>query len=369
MFSGSLRLFRLFGINVFAHWTFALLLAIIAWQHYRGAPAGGELAAVAQGVGLTLTIFACVVMHEFGHALAARRYKIKTREIVIQIIGGVARLEGEARTPAQELVIAIAGPLVNVVILCVLVPLELGILGVEELTSARISGGQFLAQIIWANFMLVVFNMIPAFPMDGGRVLRALLWYATSHARATTIAARVGQAVAVLFAVVGLTLGWSALILVGVFVFFAAGAEIQVSKMKSAHDAALRSLDRLHAADAMITAFDILDADAPLQAALDRARQTGQSDFPVVNRATGALGLLHRGHLSAAGAVVGSAVVRDLAMAMPNPARPLEPLGALARRMNDANLPAIPVTDDKGIVGLITIESLNRALARISPPA
>lgn len=367
-FSGGLRLFKLFGINVYAHWSFGILLALVAWQHYQAGAPGQQIMAALHGVAFIIGVFVCVVMHEFGHALAARRYGIATRDISIQIIGGLARLSGFAKTPTQELVIAIAGPLVNVAIVAVLFPTLVLMAGWERLSHASLSGGEFLSQILWANVILVIFNMIPAFPMDGGRVLRSLIWYGADFVTATKIAARIGQVVCVGFIALACFAQTPMLALVGVFIFLAAGAELRAAKAIAQHAAAIKRLDAVTVAQAMLTAFSVVDADAPVHAVLQRAQQTGQLDFPVIDSRTGALAILHRGHLQAAQGITETTLVRDIAQRVASPATPDEPLGGAVRRMNELNSPAIPVvassTDVRGaatVVGLLTMESIDRA--------
>ena len=188
---GSLSLGRIAGIDVFLHWTFVLLLAgAFAFYLFSGSSLGIALA----GVGLILAVFACVVLHEFGHALMARRYDVPTRDITLYPIGGVARLQRIPDEPKLELLIAVAGPAVNVAIAAVvfLVLVATG-QSLEPGAGLLAPADQFLQNVLWINLVLVAFNLLPAFPMDGGRVLRALLAFRLDYARATQIAAAVGQ--------------------------------------------------------------------------------------------------------------------------------------------------------------------------------
>ena len=170
--SGSWRIGRIAGIDVYVHFTFLLLLGWVAISHYL---AHGDLAEAMSGLAFILALFGIVVLHELGHALAARRYGIRTRDITLLPIGGVARLERMPEDPWQELVVALAGPAVNVVLAAgIYFALALG-RGVESLDESVRVGGGLLDQLFWVNVSLVAFNVLPAFPMDGGRVLRALL--------------------------------------------------------------------------------------------------------------------------------------------------------------------------------------------------
>src|SRR5688572_19684180 len=168
--SWSWRIGRIAGIDIYLHFTFLILLAWVALSHFLPE---GDVAGALVGITFILALFGIVVLHELGHALAARRYGIQTRDITLLPIGGVARLERMPEDPKQELVVAIAGPLVNVVLAAAIYVglwLSSGLTGVTDATRV---GGGFLSQLFWVNVALVAFNALPAFPMDGGRVLRA----------------------------------------------------------------------------------------------------------------------------------------------------------------------------------------------------
>ena len=165
----SLKIAQVAGIGIFVHWTFFLLLA---WVVYAYLSAGQNDVAAFEGVILVLAIFACVVLHELGHALTGRHFGVQTRDITLLPIGGVARLESIPEVPMQELWIAVAGPAVNVVIAVVLFVI-LAIAGdIDRWRHVTLLGGPFLGRLMAVNIMLVLFNLLPAFPMDGGRVLR-----------------------------------------------------------------------------------------------------------------------------------------------------------------------------------------------------
>lgn len=221
----SLKIASVFGIEVRINLSFLLLLGFFWFRFYQV----GGLSGAVQGILYILILFACVTLHEFGHAFAARGFGIKTRDITLYAIGGVARLNRIPDKPWQELIVAVAGPLVNVVIAAALFFVTHVTTGFEEadlLESPRID---LLYKVAWANLFLVAFNLIPAFPMDGGRVLRALLAMVMPYARATEIAARIGQGLAVLFAIFGF-IYYPILIFIAFSIFVGAQQEIAMAR-------------------------------------------------------------------------------------------------------------------------------------------
>src|SRR5688572_27812912 len=180
----SWRVGRIAGIDLYVHPTFMLLLAWVAIVHYlerqRWADAAGGLLFI-------VTLFGIIVLHELGHALTARRFGIRARDITLLPIGGVARLERMPEDPKQEFLVALAGPAVNVVLAIILFVTLVPISGIAALGNVALVGGQFLSKLIWVNVALALFNLLPAFPMDGGRVLRALLAMRMDYVKATHI--------------------------------------------------------------------------------------------------------------------------------------------------------------------------------------
>jgi Zn-dependent protease len=286
----SLNLGAVAGTAIRIHFTFFLLLAWIGamnWQ--RGGPGQAFW-----GVLFILILFLCVTLHEFGHILAARRYGIRTPEITLLPIGGVASLERMPEKPAQEIVVALAGPAVNVAIAALLMVL-LGLMP-DPGTMLRLEdageGASLLQRVLAANVILAVFNMIPAFPMDGGRVLRAVLALNMSYARATRIAARIGQGLALVLGFLGL-FGNPLLVLVAVFIFFAAAGEAGYVEG--------RDLTRGYLArDAMITDFRALGPMSSIDDAADLLLRTTQREFPVVDGAGQIRGMIDRDAVIAA---------------------------------------------------------------------
>ena len=286
--SWSWRIGRIAGINVYVHFTFLLLLAWVILEHYQ---AHGDLAEAMSGLVFTLALFGIVVLHELGHALAARRYGIRTRDITLLPIGGVARMERMPEDPRQELVVALAGPAVNVVLAAgIYLVLALG-QGPSPVGGVLRVGGGFLDQLFWVNVSLALFNLLPAFPMDGGRVLRALLAMRLDYVRATQVAASVGQAMALLFAFLGLFYN-PFLIFIAFFVWLAAAQEASLVQMRSA-------LGGIPVMRAMITDFRTLRPDDPLARAVEYVQAGFQQDFPVVEDGR-LVGVLRRNDLTAA---------------------------------------------------------------------
>jgi Zn-dependent protease len=223
----SFRLGTAFGIPVFMHWTFLLLLGFVA---LNGLVATGSMGAALSGVVFVALIFACVVLHEFGHALMARRYGIGTREVTLLPIGGLARLNRMPEDPRQELAVALAGPAVNFAIAGVLA-IWLILTGPAGVAGGGWVEGSLAARLLTVNLGLVAFNMLPAFPMDGGRVLRALLAQRVGHGAATEYAATIGRGMAILFGILGML--WNPmLILIAAFVWFGAGQEAAIARRR-----------------------------------------------------------------------------------------------------------------------------------------
>ncbi len=280
--SWSFSIGRLFGSELRVHATFFLLLLWIAAAGY--AQAGTQAAVMA--VLFVLALFACVIAHEFGHALMARRYGIATADITLLPIGGMARLDRMPEQPRREIAVALAGPAVNVVIWAVLALFVGPVTQLGDITT--IAGPrEFLAQLAALNLFLAIFNMLPAFPMDGGRVLRAVLSIWMDRVRATRAAATAGQVLAFALAGLGLISGNLILLLIAVFVFMAAHAE--------SSDVAARALARrLKARDAMITEYEYLRPGDSLQLAANTLIRTTQHEFPVLDEDGGVLGFLDR---------------------------------------------------------------------------
>lgn len=344
---------RLFGSEIRVHVTFFLLLA---WVGFAAWSAGGWPGAL-QNVLFVLALFACVVAHEFGHALTARRYGIRTPDITLLPIGGLARLERMPEKPGQEIVVALAGPAVNVAIWLVLVVVLGARTDADALAGFDLTGAGFLAQLALLNLFLALFNLIPAFPMDGGRVFRAVLSLWMDRVAATRIAATAGQVVAFLLGFWGLSSGNPVLVLIALFVFVAANAENQDVSMRSA-------ARRLVARDAMITHFEALTPDDSIATAAMELVRTTQHEFPVLRPDGQLAGFVTRAALFSA--LAGDEPrTRPVSRIMQNDI-PRVALGAGLESVLDAlhsGAPAVAVCDRGGrMLGYVTRENIGELM-------
>ncbi len=265
----SLNIGRIAGTEIRVHITFLLFLIWIFAASY----ASGGADAAWSGLIFILLVFTCVVAHEFGHIFTARAFGVQTPDVTLLPIGGVARLERIPEDPGQEFLIAIAGPLVNVAIVLVLMAFAGATIG----NGMAVEDGKvsLVDRLAATNLFLALFNMIPAFPMDGGRILRALLGIRLGFVRATEIAAQIGQVLAFVLGFIGLFYS-PILIFIAIFVYLAATSE--------AHMVALRAMSRgVPVSAAMMTRFATLRPDEEIEQAVQTLLQTSQGEFPVVD--------------------------------------------------------------------------------------
>jgi stage IV sporulation protein FB len=361
--SWSIPLVRVAGTEIRIHLTFLLLLLWVGIDEYLGAGSAAALDAVL----FVLAVFACVVLHELGHALAARRYGIDTPDITLLPIGGLARLSRFPDNPVEEIIIAIAGPLVNVVIALLLVAIG-GRIDFNGTLVASDVVPSFATRLATVNLFLVLFNLIPAFPMDGGRVLRAVLSLWVGRPRATAVSARIGQALAFVFGFLGLLGGNAILVFIAIFVFLAAGAE--------AGEASLRSVARRVPVErAMIRVFETLSPGATVDDAATALIRTTQHEFPVVDGGRKLRGFLGRDAmiraLKASGpqTPVFNVMQRDIPLV-----RLGQSLELAVRLMQQKNSAEVGVIDDAArLVGYVSRENLAEFMmiedAAAAPPA
>ncbi|WP_425105638.1 site-2 protease family protein [Ancylobacter sp.] len=347
----SLTVGYVYGTAVRIHVTFLLFLAWIWVAYYQRGGAG----AAWDGVAFVALLFLCVLLHEFGHIFAARRYGVKTPEVTLWPFGGIARLERIPEKPSEELVVALAGPAVNVVIAAVLLLFLGGNVGVEHIESIENPQVSLLAKLAAANIFLVVFNLIPAFPMDGGRVLRALLAMRMSHAQATQTAASIGQGLAIGLGVLGI-FGNPMLIIIAVFVFLAASGEAGQVQMKQVAQGLLVE-------DAMITQFETLGPTASVGDAAEALIRTTQKEFPIVDGAVHLRGVLTRDAMIRALQAQGPGASVLEAMAEVPTVGTRTPLDRALALITQRGAPVVGVVDAGGrLVGLLSPENVGEMM-------
>lgn len=348
--SWSWKLGRVADIDIYVHATFFLLIGWIAFAYWV---IGRSVDAAIAGVAFILALFVCIVLHELGHALTARRYGIRTRDITLLPIGGVARLEKMPEDPGQELRVALAGPAVNGIIAVVLYGWIQLAGGGGSAGDIGVLQGTFAERLMVANLWLGGFNLLPAFPMDGGRVLRALLATRMEYTRATQRAAAVGQAMALVFGFVGL-LGNPFLLFIALFVWIGAAQEASMAQMKAA-------LAGIPVQRAMLTDFRALQPTDTLQTAADLLLSGFQQDFPVVRdgRVEGMLtredivsSLKQRGPETLVADVMRPAIVVDAG----------EMLEEALARLQGENGRSLPVVHEGRLVGLLTTDNVGELL-------
>jgi Zn-dependent protease/CBS domain-containing protein len=344
----SISLGRVAGTEVRIHLTFFLL---VAWFALSAGARGGQPAAL-DAVLFILAVFACVLAHEFGHVLTARAYGIGTRDITLLPIGGVASIERMPEKPGQELVIALAGPAVNLVIFAVLV-MSFG----TGLTTASLNEPidvqpDFVTRLALVNAMLFLFNLLPAFPLDGGRVLRALLTYRLGRARATRISAIIGQVIAFGLGFLGL-FGNPLLIFIALFIFLAAQQESYAVELSEATKAAPLQ-------PATVTAFAMLDTNSTVGQAVEKLLSTSQKEFPVTDGGGRMRGVLTRdGMIRALAATGPDTPVIDLMERDVQTVNQRAPLADAVKQLQAGRQSLVGVVDDADrVVGLVTLENL-----------
>ena len=343
----SFKIGRFAGIDVYMHFTFILLVGWVALMHWQR---GQSVAAALSGVIFILAVFLCVILHEFGHALTARRYGIKTRDIILLPIGGVARLERMPTQPLQELWVALAGPAVNVVIAAGLFVWLKLTASLEPLQAITLTTGPFLERMMAVNIFLVAFNMIPAFPMDGGRVLRAILATRKEYGRATQIAANVGQGIAVIFGFIGMFYN-PFLLFIAFFVWIGASQEASMAHLNSA-------IKGIPVQQAMITDFKTLQSTDSLDKAVALTLAGSQKDFPVADNGH-VEGVLTQTDLMKA------LSQKDLHPTVASAAQDKfvtvdshEMLEAAFVKLQGCNCHTLPVLHNGELVGLVTMDNL-----------
>lgn len=345
------KLGKFAGIDVYIHATFLLLIGWVGYSHWVEHQNWGE---VLKGIGFILALFASVILHEYGHALTARKYGIKTRDITIYPIGGVARLERMPDKPIEELWVALMGPAVNVVIAGILFGYLFLTSSLVPLTDLTVASGSFLERLMTVNLSLVLFNLIPAFPMDGGRVLRALLAMRMDYVKATQIAASIGQGMALVFGFIGLFSN-PFLLFIAFFVWIGASQESSATQMKNA-------ISGIPVGRAMLTDYKSLSPRDPLSQMAQLILAGSQHDFPVLDNDR-VVGVVTRDDFLAALTQHGQNVAISAVMrSSPPEVDSYEMVENALTRIQESGIPALPVTHSGQLVGIVTAENITEYL-------
>src|ERR1043166_6632217 len=349
----SIPIGRVFGITLRLHVTFLLLLA---WVGYEAFGVGGVSAARWELARVCL-VFACIALHELGHSVVAEQLDVEVKSITLLPIGGVAALRRIPENPWHEIALTLAGPMVNAAIAVVLFPFA-GMPSLQELVTALVtiphSLGGLTRALVGTNIALFVFNFIPAFPMDGGRLLRATLALALSYRRATAIAATVGQGIAILFVLFGwMKFNAPILIIIGVFIFLGAEGEERMVRMRSL-------LRELEVDDVMSRDFAVLAPQAKVTDGLRMVYQTGQDDFPVMD-GDQLVGLVSRSAMVEAANKTGPDItVADVMDTEVPVVSPQDKVAHVYEEMMSEGHTSFPVLGGDRVIGLLSPENISR---------
>src|SRR5512134_3530090 len=345
------RLGRFAGIDVFIHATFLLLIGWVGYSHWLERQNWGD---VLSGIGFILALFLCVVLHEYGHALTARKYGIRTRDITLYPIGGVARLERMPEKPIEELWVALMGPAVNVVIAALLFAYLFLTNSLVPLNQLTIASGSFVERVMAVNVSLVLFNLLPAFPMDGGRVLRALLAMRMDYVRATQIAANIGQGLAFVLGLFGL-FNNPFLLFIAFFVWIGASQEASMVQMRN-------SISGIPVTHAMQTRFETLSPSDRLDRVVNLILAGSQQDFPVVQDGQ-FIGVLTRDDFIKALSQQGqNTPVADVIQRNIPSVDSHEMVETALMRLQESGAKTLPVMHGGRFVGLVTSENITEFL-------
>jgi len=346
----SFKIGSLAGIPIRVHATFFLILVFVAFAHADDGPQ-----AIARGLFFVLLLFLCVVLHELGHSLVGRRYGYRVRDITLLPIGGVASFENMPTDPRQELAIASAGPAVSFAIAALLYALVVATSSFEPLAQLDVDRGSLLERLMVVNFFLGAFNLLPAFPMDGGRMLRAFLAQRMDYAAATQIAARIGQGMALVFGFLGLFTN-PFLLFIALFVYIGAEQEAAAATMRTVFQG-------VRVCDAMVTRFATLPSNATVADALAKLLEGYQHDFPVVDERGRVIGMLTRTLLLQAiargdeGGPIGG-LLKPAPDDLDGSLTPETPLGDGIERLRAHGATSLPVLRSGELVGLLTLENV-----------
>ncbi len=370
---------RVFGVELRIHWTFFLLPLFVWYTEYASHGTANE----GRGLAMVGIIFGSVLAHELGHALVARRYGIRAKSIIMLPIGGITQLDESQPTPdslaaiplatdaisilkatklvpwKRDIYIAMAGPLTNLLIALASAGIILVVAPHVDLrTWPFMQSGNLPRSLVWANLYLAGFNLLPAYPMDGGRVLRALFSRRMDAVQATRRAVSIGQAFATMFILVGMLLPNYWLTLVGLFLFIASQMEERSVVFQSV-------LEKVHLEDIMLTDFATLSPADTLEDALDKAVHSLQDDFPVI-RGSDMVGVISRQKILEALRVEGNGYVQAVMNRIFEVAQKGESLASAFRKLTARNLSIIPVVEDQRLVGIVTLQNLMHSMALLA---
>jgi Zn-dependent protease/CBS domain-containing protein len=367
MRSWSISVGRVFGIDLRIHLSFFILPLFIWWTDYAASHTANHPVNTSRDMALVGIIFACVIVHELGHAVVATREGIPAKSIILLPIGGVTMLDDsrplmEAASAGgwkRDVRIAVAGPLVNIVLAIVSGGILLAVIPDIQLFQWPFMQSSHLARsIVWANLYLAGFNLLPAYPMDGGRALRALFARRMDPVSATRRAVSIGHGFAWGMILLGIIVNFWWLSLVGAFLFFAAQLEERSVVFQSV-------LETVHMDDIMLTDFATLSPADTLEDALEKAVHSLQDDFPVV-RGTDMVGVVSRHNILDALRAEGNGYVQSVMNRMFEVANPRESLASAYRKLSARNLSIIPVVEDQRLVGIVTLQNLMHSMALLA---
>jgi Zn-dependent protease/CBS domain-containing protein len=361
MRSWSIPAGRLFGIEIRIHLTFLFLLVFV-WSTEAAAQ---DATAALRGLGLVGIIFGSVVLHELGHALVARGSGIPAKGIILLPIGGITILDEAHAIPdpinawKRDIRIAVAGPIVNLVIagLAALILLA-AIPGFQLMARPLMHSSALLRSIVWANIYLGLFNLLPAYPMDGGRALRALFSRRIDMVQATQRAVRIGNVFSILFMMVGILIGNWWLVMIGLFLFFGAQLEERSAMFQSV-------LQSVRLEEVMLTDFATLSPADTLEDALEKAVHSLQDDFPVV-RGSDMVGVISKQAILKALRSEGNGYVQAVMNRIFDVAVKQESLASAFRKLSARNLSIIPVVDEQHLIGIVTLQNLMHSMALLA---
>jgi Zn-dependent protease/CBS domain-containing protein len=353
----SIPLGRIFGVELRVHWTFLILLAyVLATESVSGGVTGAW-----RGMALVAIVFGSVIVHELAHALVSLRLKVAVRGIMLLPIGGVTFTDPSSddvmRAPQKEVQIALAGPMVNLVLGLIAAAAVLALYPQSYLWARPlIDGGALPRGLVWANLFLGAFNLLPAFPMDGGRVLRGWLAQRTDFYSATRRAVTLGQVFAMAFFIGGMWYPWS--LVIGLFIFFGAQLEERSLTFKSV-------LDSVKLEDVMLTDFSTLSPADTLEDALAKAVHTLQDDFPVI-RGSDMVGVISRQRIVEALRAGGNAYVQSAMLRAYEVGERGETLASAFRKMGGRGVNLLPVVDHERLVGIVTLQNLMHSMGMVA---